>query len=221
MTESSYPILYSFRRCPYAMRARLALQSSGQTCRLREIVLRDKPAHMTEISPKATVPVLQLKDGTVLEESLDVMLWALDQNDPENWLSPEVGDRDEMLTLIHRCEDEFKGHLDRYKYATRYEGADPIEHRSEAETYLAELEQRLEASPYLFGSRPALADFAIAPFIRQFANTDREWFDKTPYSHLQNWLDAFLSSDRFTRIMEKHKPWKDGDPVTLKFGDAA
>ncbi|MEH6630664.1 MAG: glutathione S-transferase [Halopseudomonas aestusnigri] len=209
------PILYSFRRCPYAMRARLGLQSSNQQCELREIVLRDKPSHMLHASPKGTVPVLILSDGTVIEESLDIMLWALNQNDPEDFLSPEHKNLEEMLTLIKRCESNFKCHLDRYKYAPRYENTDPLDHRQKAEVFLQELDQSLTASPYLFGNRVCLADMAIAPFVRQFANVDRIWFEKTPYSCLKNWLNNFLNSQAFKNILNKYPVWKEGDPTTL------
>ncbi len=217
MSDSQYPLLYTFRRCPYAMRARMALSISAQTCEIRELVLRDKPAHMLEISPKGTVPVLQTTSGDVLEESLDVMLWALRQNDPEHWLTPEREDEAAMYDLIARCDDEFKPHLDRYKYANRYEDADPVQHRTQAETFINELNTRLTNDSYLFGTHACLADYAIAPFIRQFANTDRDWFDHTPYLHVQNWLGDFLGSKLFNSIMEKHKPWKPGDPITYRF----
>ena len=199
------------------MRARLALYVSGQTVEFRELVLRDKPEHMCVISPKATVPVLQTTDGDVIDESLDVMLWALSLNDPENWLNPEQGDKTAMLDLIKRLEDEFKNHLDRYKYANRYENVDPIIHRTQAEVFIRELNSRLINSPYLFGSRPALADYAIAPFIRQFSNTDKDWFRQTPYPALHKLLDWFLENERFTAIMEKFKPWKPGDKITYRF----
>ena len=217
MSTSSYPLLYTFRRCPYAMRARMALSVSEQTCEVRELVLREKPQHMLEISPKGTVPVLQTRTGDVLEESLDVMLWALQQNDPEGWLAPELGDKTVMLELIERCDEEFKPHLDRYKYANRYEDADPGQQRKLAETFIHELNERLEDRPYLFGNEASLADYAIAPFIRQFANTDRSWFDQTPYPNLHRWLDAFLQSALFNSIMEKRPPWKPGDEVTYRF----
>lgn len=208
------PILYSFRRCPYAMRARLGLQSSRQTCELREIVLRDKPAEMLLASPKGTVPVLVFPNGDVIEESLDIMLWALNKNDPENWLSPQSGTLENMLDLINRCEREFKGHLDRYKYAPRYEGADPIAHRTLAESYLNELNTMLTKSNFLFGAQRSLADMAIAPFIRQFANVDRTWFDQTDYPQLKTWLTEFLDSPRFKSILTKYPLWTAGDPVT-------
>ncbi|MGO1117074.1 glutathione S-transferase [Rhodovibrionaceae bacterium A322] len=217
---STLPILYSFRRCPYAMRARMALSVSGQSCELREIVLRNKPAHMLEISPKGTVPVLQQPDGRVIEESLDVMLWALDRHDPEGWLTPEFGSLADMRALIQACEDDFKCHLDRYKYATRYEGADPEAERAKAAAYLKTLDQRLAGQAYLFGNRKSLADIAIAPFVRQFANTDRSWFDAQDWPHLLAWLEAFLDSGLFASIMAKHKPWAEGDELKV-FPDKA
>lgn len=199
------------------MRARMALTVSAKTCEIRELVLRDKPAHMLEISPKGTVPVLQTTDGTVIEESLDVMLWTLRQNDPLAWLDPEIADEATMVDLIQECEDGFKSHLDRYKYANRYEDANPAEHRAKAEIFVQNLNTRLEGSPYLFGTRPALADYAIAPFIRQFANTDRAWFDQTPYPHVHKWLAEFLGAEIFTSIMEKLPVWKPGDDITYRF----
>jgi glutathione S-transferase len=213
MTATAQPILYSFRRCPYAMRARMALYSSNQICTHREVVLRDKPNEMIAISPKATVPVLEVSKGEVIDQSLDIMLWALRQDDPDRWLKPDTGALDDMLVLITQCEAEFKPHLDRYKYANRYSDADPITHRSQAEGFLFLLERRLTRTPYLFGNRPALADFAIFPFIRQFANTDRYWFDQTPYPSVHKWLAEFLESDIFTIIMKKYAPWKAGDDL--------
>lgn len=215
MTETVLPVLYSFRRCPYAMRARMGLRAAGQVCELREVVLRDKPGEMVEASPKATVPVLVLPDGDVVDESLDIMLWALRQHDPENWLRPEAGTLADMIKLIAQCEAEFKPHLDRYKYTNRYEEADPQTHRSEAEKFLAVLENRLGGSAFLFGSRVALADFAIAPFIRQFANTDKVWFDASPYPKLQAWLEEFLSSESFMSVMTKYPQWQPGDEPVI------
>ncbi len=212
MPERARPTLYSFRRCPYAMRARLALSASRQQCSLREIVLRDKPAEMVEISPKATVPVLQLLDGTVLEESLDIMHWALAENDPENWLDPEAGTLAEVHDLIAECDGPFKHNLDRYKYAIRYEeGTDPVYHRTEGVKFLKKLNDRLSTQKHLFGDRPCLADFAIFPFVRQFANTDRAWFDAQPLPHLQVWLADHLDSERFKSIMKKWPVWAPGD----------
>ena len=192
--DTKLPILYSFRRCPYAIRARLALRYAGIACELREVVLRDKPDAMVEASPKATVPVLQVSDDIVIDERLDVMLWALERNDPENWLVPEQGDVEDMMTLIAEADGDFKDSLDRYKYPNRYDGVDAVEYRTRGETFLMKLDDRLKGSTYLFGERLCLADVAIAPFVRQFANTDRVWFDATPYAALQRWLSAFLDS---------------------------
>lgn len=207
------PILYSFRRCPYAMRARLAISSAGLTCRLREVVLRDKPAEMLEASPKGTVPVLVLEDGQVIDESLDVMLHALRGHDPADWLSPEEGSLQEMLDFIAACDGPFKHHLDRYKYANRYEeeGAVAEDHREAGSAFLDTLEERLASRDQLFGARVSLADMAVMPFIRQFANTDRAWFDAAPYPHVQAWLGAHLESARFKAVMPKFKQWQTGD----------
>jgi glutathione S-transferase len=202
MSSDSKPILYSFRRCPYAMRARLALAVNGVEIEHREILLRDKPAHMLEISPKGTVPVLLLPDGSVLEESLDVMRWALDQNDPEGWLSGTD------KALIAANDGPFKHHLDRYKYANRYDGADPLEHRAACEEHLRVLDARLGEQPFLSGATRGFTDAAIMPFIRQFANTDRTWFDAQPYSALQAWLEGWLDSEIFARVMVKFPLWK-------------
>lgn len=199
----SLPILYSFRRCPYAMRARLALDVAGIALEHREILLKDKPPQMLEASPKGTVPVLVLSDGRVLEESLDVMHWALEQNDPEGWLDLD----EEAKALIAQNDGPFKRALDRYKYPNRYENADPLAERASALAMLEGLEARLEAKGWLSGQQPGFADFAIAPFIRQFAHTDKDWFDAQPLPKLQAWLETILTSPRFVRIMSKHALW--------------
>ncbi|WP_420430790.1 glutathione S-transferase [Hyphobacterium sp.] len=193
------PILYSFRRCPYAMRARLALDVAGIDIEHREILLKDKPAEMIAASPKGTVPVLVLPDGRVIDESLDVMRWVLDRNDPEHWLAG-----DDRL-LIDANDGPFKHHLDRYKYAARYEGAVADNHRAEAAAILDGLDRRLSNSPQLMGEKMSFADAAIFPFVRQFANTDRDWFDAQEWPHLQRWLTGHLDSDRFRRVMMKHE----------------
>ncbi|KZB50800.1 glutathione S-transferase [Thalassospira xiamenensis] len=199
------------------MRARMALLASGMDVELREVVLRDKPQSMIDASPKATVPVLILPDGSVIDESLEIMVWALAENDPEKWLEPESGTLEDMLALISQNDGPFKHHLDRYKYFNRYEDADPAEHRRDAEKILNRLDGRLAVGKYLFGSRPALADFAIAPFVRQFANTDRDAFDATPFVHLQRWLDDFLNSRWFETAMVRYDQWHEGDePVIFK-----
>ena len=212
---SSLPILYSFRRCPYAIRARMALLSSGLNFEIREVLLRDKPASMLAYSPKGTVPVLVLPDGEVIDESLDVMNWALQQSDPDGWLDTPPGSAKEIDGLIERNDGEFKSHLDRYKYSTRYEGTNPQEHRNAAEQFLTELNSQLTTQKYLAGDHASLVDVALFPFIRQFANTDREWFDGLQYEPLQNWLKGFLSSERFAQSMRKFPPWQPDDPQTL------
>jgi glutathione S-transferase len=202
--QTMRPVLYSFRRCPYAMRARLALASAGVTVELREILLRDKPPSLLEVSAKATVPVLVLPDR-VIDESYDIMLWALSQADPEGWLAG----RDEAL--IAALDGPFKAALDRYKY-----GTDDVEAaRETASAFLRQLEARLARQPALGGAQPGLADMASLTFIRQFANVDRPWFDAQPWPHLRAWLDNFLASTRFAAIMRKYPAWQSGDPATL------
>ncbi|MCF6320878.1 MAG: glutathione S-transferase [Rhizobiaceae bacterium] len=209
------PVLYSFRRCPYAMRARLAIAVSGEGVELREILLRDKAPELLEISPKATVPVLVDRDGSLLEESLDIMLWALEKNDPLNWLKPQHGTLSEMLALINQCDNQFKPHLDRYKYANRYEDVDANDERDKAGEFLWQLDKRLASNEYLFGTRSSLADMAIVTFVRQFANVDRAWFDGSDWQNLQRWLVEFLQSDRFQAIMDKYLKWQMGDEVMV------
>ncbi|QDG78392.1 glutathione S-transferase [Labrenzia sp. PHM005] len=204
------PTLYSFRRCPYAMRARLALLSSGQEVELREIVLRDKAPEFLETSPSTTVPCLKSGD-LVIDESLDIMLWALERSDPELWLKPESGGLEDMFALIKACDGPFKTHLDRYKYDTRYADADKTSERTAASEFLAGLNVRLERSDWLFGSRPCLADFAILPFVRQFANAGREWFDTQDWRALRDWLVRFEQSPDFAAIMPKFAKWQAGD----------
>lgn len=208
MTEIAQPILYSFRRCPYAMRARLALAVSGTRHELREVKLSAKPEEMIALSPKATVPVLALPGGEVIDESLDIMHWALEQNDPEGWLKR----CDEGLIA---CNDgSFKHDLDRYKYPDRY-GSDATAHRETALGFLRELEQRLSASPQLNGEHRGMTDMAIFPFIRQFVAVDRDWFETTPLPRLRVWLAGHLSSSLFASIMTKRKPWSPGDPAII------
>ncbi|WP_188673250.1 glutathione S-transferase [Neptunicoccus cionae] len=204
------PILYSFRRCPYAMRARLSIVASGLQVELREILLRDKAPAFLAASPKGTVPVV-VNGDTVIEESLDVMEWALGQSDPQGLLyaGPEARE------LVLRCESEFKGHLDRFKYAVRYDDVDREEERKLASVYLRELDRRLDGQEYLFGERIGFADIGIAPFVRQFANTDRAWFDGQDWPNLIRWLDGFINSDRFQSIMNKYPKWEEGDAETL------
>ncbi|WP_417667297.1 glutathione S-transferase [Roseibium sp.] len=213
---SELPIFYSFRRCPYAMRARLAVLSSGVKVELREILLRDKAPAFLKVSPSATVPCLVAASGEVIDESLDVMLWALRKSDPENWLSPDAGSLADMLTFIGEMDGDFKRHLDRYKYDTRYPDASRNSERKAAADILVDLEKRLQRTPWLFGKRAALADYAFLPFLRQFANVDRDWFDAEDWPNLKGWLANFEASDSFAVIMPKLPKWQDGD-VPLVF----
>ena len=206
----SYPILYSFRRCPYAVRARLAVMVSDRVCELREVVLRDKPSEMLAASAKGTVPVLIDLNGQVLDESIDIMLWALRHHDPLRWLAPEFSSLDAMLHLIKQFDQEFKFHLDRYKYAERYPNTNAQTHRTEGSLYLERLTAQLRETQYLFGSRIALADMAIAPFVRQFAHVDQSWFSEQPWLQLQTWLGTLIESERYTRAMKKYPTWESG-----------
>jgi len=210
MSTTALPVLYSFRRCPYAMRARLALAVSGQVCELREVVLRAKPQGLLQASPKATVPVLVLPDGTVLEQSLDIMRWALAQNDPAGWLRPSQGDEAVMLALIAECDGPFKQALDRCKYPSRYPEADGALARVQAVEWLQGLEARLAGQPFLFGDHAALTDMAIAPFVRQFAGIDVDWWVAQPWPRLQAWLAQWQAGALFESVMHKLPAWVDG-----------
>lgn len=204
------PVLYSFRRCPYAMRARLALAVSGQACELREVVLRNKPAALLQASPKGTVPVLVLTDGQVLDQSLDIMCWALARSDPAAWLAPSHGTVNDMLALIAECDGPFKQALDRTKYPSRYPGVDPAVSRAEAMQWLQRLEARLQSQPFLVGDQTALADMAIAPFVRQFAAIDVDWWQAQPWPQVQQWLAQWQNGALLASVMEKLPPWVEG-----------
>jgi len=203
--------LYSFRRCPYAIRARLAIAYclSKHAFELREVVLKDKPASLIKISPKATVPVLLLEDGQVLEESLDIMLYALSTNpDLEKALLPESLKTD-IFSLITMNDGDFKWALDRYKYADRYEHSQAY-YREKGEVFLDKLNDRLRNYPYLMGENMTLADLAIFPFVRQFAHVDKNWFEASRYTQLIQWLNDWLVSDLFVSVMIKYPQWKEG-----------
>ena len=198
-------ILYSFRRCPFAIRARLALVYSGVKFELREVKLNDLPEAMLRISPKATVPVLQLSDGTVLEESLGIIEWSLSLNDPDNWL-----DRNNQ-TLIYENDEYFKPLLDNYKYADRHLQLSQIEHRANCLPYLNELDQILQTSTCLSGDELGKTDIAIMPFIRQFAGVEPDWFAQCQLGATRNWLNNLIDSALFKRVMAKHPVWQPGD----------
>lgn len=196
------PILYSYRRCPYAMRARMALRYAGVEVETLEITLREKPAHMLAISPKGTVPVLQLSSGEVLEQSLDIMRWALKQNDPDNWVLAEQ--EKDAQTLIDENDSSFKRALDRYKYPERYPEFTQLEYRVQGELFLQKLEHLLALNSYLLSPKLSIADIAIFPFIRQFAAVDANWFAQAPYTKLRAWLSGLVESALFGVIMKKH-----------------
>ena len=201
-TTRQHPVLYSFRRCPYAMRARMALYQAGVQCEIVEVELKAKPAAMLALSPKGSVPVLQLLSGEVLEESLDIMHWALAQNDPAHWIpsSWQV-----THSLISENDEGFKFNLDRYKYPQRYPGGNSLEARDKGLMFLHRLNSQLSGNAYLLGQEVSFADIAIFPFVRQFANTDANWFGEQALPAVQFWLKTLLDSDLFKAIMGKNR----------------
>lgn len=209
MHESQIPILWTFRRCPYAMRTRLAIKASGVSVYLREILLRAKPAEFIRDSAKATVPVLKLSSGEVLEESIDIMHWALAQNDPNNWRDV-LDTRNEYSTLfLDELDGTFKKNLDRYKYASRYglESEDALAFRDEGVKFLNKINDSLGSNPYLSGKQQGFLDVASLPFVRQFRIANPTWFDRQNWPHLHHWLQTFITSNQLSIIMEKLTPW--------------
>jgi len=192
--------LYSFRRCPYAMRARMALNYANISLTIQDIELKNKPVAMLEHSPKGSVPVLVLSDNHVIDESLDIMIWALKQHDPNGWLAH----LDQSQELIKQNDGEFKRALDRYKYPNRYPDEDCSQARNIGSEFLIHLNERLEKQPFLNGEHITLADIAIFPFVRQFAHVDKDWFSTYPWKPLSTWLNNHLESDLFKKIMDKN-----------------
>lgn len=209
------PVLYSFRRCPYAIRARLAICYSGLRVELREVVLRDKPACLLAYSPKAEVPILVLNDGKVIDESIDIAYWALAQHDPQHWLPADAGQRQLTTALIEENDSVFKQSLDKYKYADRYPEHPADYYRTQGENFLRKLEQRLTINTCLLGSTISIADIAILPFIRQFAFIDKPWFEQSPYPELQAWLQRLLQWRGFEQVMTRYPQWHPGDKYTI------
>ncbi|WP_201608339.1 glutathione S-transferase [Psychrobacter okhotskensis] len=205
--------LYSFRRCPYAMRARFGLLFAELQVELREITLKNKPMQMLAISPKATVPVLQLADGRVIEESREIMVWALEQQDPQGLLAAEI--LQQANALIDKNDNEFKHWLDRYKYADRHPEMTQTEYRQRGEAFLQVLEELLTQNPYLLGDSITIADIGVMPFVRQFAHVDRDVFYDLPYPNLQRWLQYWLAHPLFLQAMSKYQPWQEEDDVVL------
>ncbi|GLP99945.1 glutathione S-transferase [Methylophaga thalassica] len=211
-----YPILYSFRRCPYAMRARLALAASGIKTELREVVLKDKPAELMAVSPKATVPVLQTETGRVIDESIDIMRWALDKRDPLNWY--QSLDRRQQIQcdeLIANNDGDFKCYLDRYKYADRYPEHPESYYREQGQKTLQNLESLLKENGCLISEKWTMADIALLPFVRQFALVDKDWFNTAHYPLVRDWLNHFLQSELFASVMTKYDQWHANQPQIL------
>ncbi len=214
--HQSYPILYSLRNCPYAMRARIAIFKAKQTVLLRDLVLSNKPTEMLKASPKGTVPVIVLKNGEVIEESLEVMLWALNETDPEDLLHRSNEQMlTEMLTLINDFDSEFKTRLEQYKCAKRYQETNVTECREACEQYIEKLEQRLNQHGFLMSNKESLVDIALLPFIRQFARIERQWYLQSPYPKVRQWLNGYLQSPMFTKVMAKYPLWLDNHEEVL------
>jgi glutathione S-transferase len=206
----SLPIIYSLRNCPYAIRARLAIYASGQQVHLRDLVLSDKPTEMLAVSPKGTVPVLVTLDNAVIDESLSIMQWAFSQTDPNDYLHKSAPNAlAEMLVMIERFDTEFKGHLEQYRCSKRYHETSLIQDRQKCEPYLVDLEMRLCQHQYLMSDKPSLADLALMPFVRQFARVERQWYLQSPYPKLRQWLNGYLQSKMFTKVMSQHPMWLD------------
>ncbi len=201
------PCLYTFRRCPYAIRARMTLTYSAIRVELREIKLSDMPQEFLDLSPKATVPVLRLADGTLFEESLEIMHWALSTTDPQHWLVDDSASKE----LIRQNDEEFKPLLDAYKYADRFTQQSQLQHRYGAEYFLCQLEARLRQHRFLVSERKTITDVAIMPFIRQFAGVDAQWFGQCEYAGVRGWLNRQIDSDLFKSAMSKLVFWQPGD----------
>ena len=208
------PILYSFRRCPYAMRARLGLEAGGIEVELREIIFRDKAPEFLATSPKGTVPVL-VTDDLLLEESLDIIRWAMKTSKACEVLAPSAGSVGKAIALIERMDIDFKPHLDHFKYPNRYEDTDAVDARNQASGFVIELDEMLSGQPFLYGQKRSVADIGIAPFIRQFAHVDRDWFFAQPWKNVITWLQDFMESDAFKLIMKKYPKWVSGDDTTV------
>ena len=204
------PILYSLQHCPYAMRARLGLLMAQQQVMLRSITMKNKPEEMLAKSPKGTVPVLILPDDTVIDESLDIMIWALQQNDPDDLLHKDhPEDLASALELIHHNDKQFKPQLEIYKKAKRFRLENVIEERQKCEVFIADLEQRLSTNGFFIGQKPGLIDYALLPFVRQFSRVNRAWFIQAPYPKLREWLEHHMQSQLYGKAMAKFPFWLD------------
>ena len=208
--ESDLPILYSLRRCPYAMRGRMGIALSKQQVLLREIVTKDKPSELLASSPKGTVPVLVLPDGQIIEQSLDVMNWALQQNDPQDLLrssNPTLSQQVHQLIKVN--DGEFIGHLEKYRASVRYRNIDTDQRRQACEGFISNLEALLTDQAYFFGETPSLADFAVMPFVSQFVRVEKKWFVQSEYQNVGRWLRAHLESKLYTQVMKQYPLWNE------------
>lgn len=217
------PILYSLQHCPYAMRARLGLLMAQQQVLLRAITMKNKPEDMLALSPKGTVPVLVLNhpslnsthvasndEPIIIDESLDIMIWALQQNDPQDLLHKDnPSDFIDTIDLIRRNDKEFKPQLEIYKKAKRFRLNNVLEERKKCELFIAELEQKLATNKYLIGQKPGLIDYALLPFVRQFSRVHRSWFVQAPYPNLRIWLETHMQSLLYSKAMAKYPLWLD------------
>ncbi|KGJ92459.1 glutathione S-transferase [Thalassotalea sp. ND16A] len=209
------PVLYSLRNCPFAMRARLAIYKSKQPIELRDVVLNNKPQQMLTASPKGTVPILVLASEQVIDESLEVMLWALNESDPDDLLHSGCA---EILTLIEQFDEPFKTCLEQYKCAKRYHESNLTECRQACEVYIKDLEQRLTEHAYIIDEKESLADIALLPFIRQFAKIERQWYLQSPYPNVKRWLNRYLQSPMFTKVMAKYPLWSEHSEMIVFTG---
>ncbi|OED71339.1 glutathione S-transferase [Vibrio splendidus ZS-139] len=208
--ESDLPILYSLRRCPYAMRGRMGIALSQQQVLLREIVTKDKPSELLASSPKGTVPVLILPDGQIVEQSLDVMNWALQQNDPQDLLRSSNSALSESVhQLIKMNDEEFIGYLEKYRASVRYRNDDVEQRRQLCEGFISVLENKLANRDYLFGNTPSLADFAVMPFVSQFVRVEKKWFVQSDYQNVGRWLRAHLESKLYGQVMKQYPLWNE------------
>lgn len=213
-TNVNIPILYSLQNCPYAMRARIALLLAEQTIIVRAITLKDKPQAMLNASPKGEVPVLILPNGTVIEQSYDIMLWALQQNDSANLLHRDVPEfSQQILQLIERGDNEFKHPLEQYRAAKRYHQDSEIQWRQQCEIFIEDIEYNLNQSGFFVGNQLSLADYAFIPFMRQFGRVDRKWFAQAPYPKFKTWLSTQLQSRLYARMMTKHPLWDNNSAI--------
>ena len=206
----SEAVLYSFRRCPYCMRAHMALKNSALKIELREVVLKEMPDELLKVSTKATVPVLVMPDKNSIDESWDILKWSLEQNDPDNWSGDDGQFLQDAEMLVETNDFSFKNDLDHYKYADRFPEHSAEYYRDACVEFIEELEEMLGQKSYLLSEQVSVADIAIFPFIRQFSLVDKNWFDHSDFKNVQAWLESLISTELFQDIFQKHDPWKKG-----------